>query len=273
MKEKGTESLLFTKPFTSYPGLTLSEINQYLPALRRADDINFERGKLEDGLFLADAIDGLSRLPKKSIDLIITEPPSDPIHEGIETGSSMTLNEFYHWNENWLAESHRILKATGAIYVLCDWKKSGMYHSLLSQFFHVQSRITWKNNGDFDRTNAKGWKNVLSDIWYATKSEEFMFDGILVSRKNIKEYTLNDSINFWDEKFKDSTTDMIDGGIPEEIILRLLNASSFKLSWVVDPFTRYGLTGVASKKMGRRFIGLEMNQDRLLMAMKRIDQT
>ena len=25
--------------------------------------------------------------------------------------------------------SNRILKANGAIYLMCDWKKSGMYHS------------------------------------------------------------------------------------------------------------------------------------------------
>ena len=49
--------------------------------------------------------------------------------------------------------------------------------------------------------------------------------------------------------------------------------SSFKLSWLIDPFTRYGLAGVVAKNMGRRFIGFEVDQDRLLIAMKRIDKT
>ena len=52
----------------------------------------------------------------------------------------------------------------------------------------------------------------------------------------------------------------------------MLGASSFKLNWVLDPFTRSGGVGVIAKKMGRRFIGFESNKDQLLMALKRIDR-
>jgi len=41
--------------------------------------------------------------------------------------------------------------------------------------------------------------------------------------------------------------------------------------FIKDPFTRSGGVGVIAKNMGRRFIGFESDQDRLLMAMKRID--
>jgi len=61
--------------------------------------------------------------------------------------------------------------------------------------------------------------------------------------------------------------------IPEMLLSKILQASSFKLSWVVDPFMRRGSVGVAAKSMGRRFIGFETDQDSLLMAMKRIDQS
>ena len=64
----------------------------------------------------------------------------------------------------------------------------------------------------------------------------------------------------------------IEGDKPEQLIERILNASSFKLNWVLDPFTRTGGIGVISKKMGRRFIGFESDKDQLLMAMKRIDR-
>ena len=67
-----------------------------------------------------------------------------------------------------------------------------------------------------------------------------------------------------------STTKM-EGDKPEQLIQRILTASSFKLNWVLDPFARTGGIGVITKKMGRRFIGFESDQDRLLMAMKRID--
>jgi len=53
---------------------------------------------------------------------------------------------------------------------------------------------------------------------------------------------------------------------------KILDASSFKLNWVLDPFMRTGDVGVACKCAGRRFVGFEANKDKLLMSMKRIDQ-
>ena len=61
------------------------------------------------------------------------------------------------------------------------------------------------------------------------------------------------------------------GDKPEQLIQRILTASSFKLNWVLDPFARRGGIGLIAKNMGRRFIGFESEQDSLLMAMKRID--
>ena len=272
MEEKGTQNLLFTEPLTEFQGLTLSEINRYLPAVRKVDDIFHEGEKLEDGLFLADAKEGLSRLPDRSVDLIIADPPLNPIREGVNMGAPKTLSEYYQWNEDWLAESRRILKSTGAIYLMCGWKKSGMYHSLISQYFHIQSRITWKILSGDDRTQSRGWNNALADIWFATKSEEFLFHGDMITISD-EENPQDEVNNFWSDIADKENPKEQNVGVPSEIIIRILDASSFKLSWVVDPFSGYGLTGSVAKTMGRRFIGLEKNQDRLLMAMKRIDQT
>ena len=63
----------------------------------------------------------------------------------------------------------------------------------------------------------------------------------------------------------------MEGDKPEQLIQRILTASSFKLNWVLDPFARSGGIGLITKNMGRRFIGFESEQDKLLMAMKRID--
>ena len=62
------------------------------------------------------------------------------------------------------------------------------------------------------------------------------------------------------------------GRYPQKLFLRIIEASSFKLNWILDPFMRGGDVGVSSKKTGRRFIGFEANKDLLLMSMKRIDQ-
>ena len=123
----------------------------------------------------------------------------------------------------------------------------------------------------YSKTN-KSYDGYPADIWFATKSEEFLFHGdmITISDEENPEDEVN---NFWSDIADKENPNEQNVGVPSEIIIRILDASSFKLSWVVEPFSGYGLTGSVAKTMGRRFIGLEKNQDRLLMAMKRIDQT
>ncbi len=78
--------------------------------------------------------------------------------------------------------------------------------------------------------------------------------------------------NLWLEYFT-SSSEQEKGDLPEKLLEKILKASSFKLSWVVDPFMRKGSVGVAAKNKGRRFIGFETDQDNLLVSMKRIDQS
>jgi site-specific DNA-methyltransferase (adenine-specific) len=149
-----------------------------------------------------------------------------------------------------------------------------MYHALLSNNFNIQSRITWRNNQAKDQPRLVIWRNVLSDIWFATKTNEFMFDQKKVS--SLKEAEQKQQLNnFWGDiiDIQIGTKNQFERGKPEEVLKRIFTVSSFKLNWVVDPFMGRGSVGIMAKKTGRRFIGFETDQDQLLMAMKRIDQT
>ena len=121
-----------------------------------------------------------------------------------------------------------------------------------------------------DQPNLPVWKNNLSDIWFATKSGEFMFEQKPVSNS----YDVDNlPSNFWGDmlghnfRYEDNQSD----SIPDEVVKRILKASSFKLNWILDPFARSGGIGIVAKKIGRRFIGFEINKDKLILAMKRID--
>ena len=64
-----------------------------------------------------------------------------------------------------------------------------------------------------------------------------------------------------------------EGHLHQDLFTKILDASSFILNWVLDPFMGIGDAGVACKKNGRRYIGFETNKDHLLLAMKRIDNS
>lgn len=264
---------LFSNPMEPYPGLSVDDLNRYLPAIKRSDEIAMTQDTMEEGLFLSDALDGLKRLPDNSLDLLITSPPVSPWRDIGSQGQKMTLQEYYSWNSEWLKESYRTLKQTGAIYLMCGWRFSGMYHSLLSDHFRIQTRITWKDRKARKKDHGNTWFNEIGDIWMATKSGDFVFNMSVISndQKTDMDENVEEMSNLWIEYFS-IDLEQETGDIPEKLISKILEASSFKLSWVLDPFMRKGSIGTASKILGRRFIGFETDQDSLLMAMKRIDQ-
>ena len=269
---------LFKNPIESNDGLSIDDLNKYLPAINKIEDLSMTANQMRDGLFLGLAIDGIKKIPNDSIDIIITEPPKSPSQDINDSRKPITIQKYFEWNKSWLKESSRILKQTGGIYLICGWKHSGMYQSLLNSFFKIQTRITWRNSSPKDQTSPLTWINRTSDIWFATKSDEFMFnqEAVTDETNNAKSNgPLELGVtNLWSDimDIQIGSTIKMEGDKPEQLIQRILTASSFKLNWVLDPFARTGGVGIISKKMGRRFIGFESDQDKLLMAMKRIDK-
>ena len=268
---------LFTNPLEAVRGLSIHDLNKYLPALHKVSDLKMTAEQMKEGVFLGLGLEGLKQIPDNTIDLIVVDPPESPWRNTGQRGNPMTIQEYFQWTEFWLKESARVLKSTGAIYLICGWRYSGMYHSLLSNDFQIQTRITWRNATRKDQPKPMKWINRSSDIWFATKTNKFIFnqEAITVNGNQIHPDgpTELGITNLWGDimDIQLGATVQMEGDKPEQLIQRILDASSFKLNWVLDPFTRSGGTGVMAKKMGRRFIGFESDQDRLLMAMKRID--
>ena len=255
-------------------GLTIDDLNKYLPALQTLKDLEFASENLKEGLFWTDGLKGLQKVPDNCIDLIITEPPKEPWIDLDQRGSQFTLQEFYNWNQKWIKEAFRVLKNTGGIYLLCDWSYSSMYNGLLNDKFIIQNRITWYNRSARNNSKNLTWKNQSGDIWFATKNEDFLFNNNAISLKSERKTLINDrekksQTNFWFDIPKVINENIRYSG---KIFSKILDASTFKLNWILDPFMRVGDVGVSSKKVGRRFIGFEADKDQLLMSMKRIDQ-
>ena len=265
------KSSLFTNPLETFPGLSIEDLNKYLPAIRTVEDMSFSLEKMDEGLFLTKCLDGLRQIPNQSIDLIIADPPEDPWISTEEIGQRKTLQEYYQWKNDWLSETYRVLKNTGAVYLFSPWQYSGMYHGLLSNLFKIQSRITCRRKSKVLDNLNQTWVNDSSDIWFATKTDNFLFNQQVVGVKSARaaDNPEDSQSNLWLDIPSISEEN---GKYPQKIYSRILEASSFKVNWVLDPFMGTGDVGLASKKSGRRFIGFETNKDYLLLAMKRINE-
>ena len=45
---------LFANPLEPYEGLSIADLNRYLPALQTADDVQMNADDMRDGIFLTD---------------------------------------------------------------------------------------------------------------------------------------------------------------------------------------------------------------------------
>lgn len=232
-------------------------------------------------------------LPHQTVDLLIVDPPYN-MNKTFNTNSfsGMGLIEYADWMETWFAPLLPLLKPTASVYVCGDWRSSTAIHQVLAKYLVVRNRITWER--EKGRGAAKNWKNCSEDIWYGTVSDNYTFnvDAVKLKRKVLAPYRDQDgqpkdwengsngnfrlthpanlwtdlSVPFWSmPENTDHPTQK-----PEKLIAKLILASSQPGQVVFDPFLGSGTTAVVAKKLGRQYLGIELDQEYCCLAQKRL---
>jgi len=250
--------------------------------------------KIENKIINQDIIEALEYLPVNSVDLLFVDPPYN-ISKKFNKFSfrEMELNEYEKWLESWLSRMIGLLKDTASVYICGDWKSSAAIYNVGSKYLKVRNRITWER--EKGRGSKANWKNCTEDIWFFTKSNEYTFnvDDVKLRRKVLAPYRGKDGTpKDWIEKGKQSYRDTFPSNIwsdisipfwsmpentdhptqkPEKLIAKIILASTNKGDLVFDPFLGSGSSVVAAKKLGRKFIGVEIDELYCCFAQKRID--
>ena len=156
----------------------------------------------------------------------------------------------------------------------------------------VINRITWqREKGRGAKTN---WKNAMEDILFAVKDKNnyyFDVEAVKMKRQVIAPYKENGKpkdweetaegnfrltypSNFWDDisipfwSMPENTDHPTQK--PEKLIAKLILASSEPGDLVFDPFAGSGTTCVVAKKLGRRYLGIEIDREYCLWGAKRL---
>lgn len=248
---------------------------------------------LIDKTILGDTFEIMQYLPKNSIDLIIADPPYNLTKSfNGTTFSKKAVKEYEEYTRKWLSLVYPLMKESASIYVCCDWETSLIVGRVLGEFFNVRNRITWQR--EKGRGASANWKNGMEDIWFATKSNTYTFNlnSVKIRKKVIAPYKVNGKPKDWDETKEGNYRNTCpsnfwdDITIPfwsmsentahptqksEKLIAKIMLASSNESDIVFDPFLGSGTTSVVSKKLGRRYIGIESNEQYCVWAEKRIE--
>ncbi len=243
-----------------------------------------------------DAIKALCELDTASIDFIFADPPYFLSNDGfsVKSGKAVSVNKGgwdksegfeaeIAFHESWIIECLRVLKPNGTIAI------SGTYHSVYKCGFLLQkldcriiNDITWfKPNGapalagrNFTASHetilwaSKGQKAKHTFNYSQSKDWDVSNDSIYRRGKQMRSVWSIPTTPKREKVFGNHPTQK-----PLELMTRLIALCTLPGDTVLDPFCGSGTTGVACVSLGRNFIGIDLDQEFLDLATRRIEST
>ena len=232
----------------------------------------------EIDLRCGDAIDLFKSLENDSIDLIIADPP---YNLGKDYGNNHDLkgfDEYILFTKQWLAESKRVLKPNGTIYVFMGVRFISYLYNIMDRDLNLffNSWIVWHYTQGLGKT--KGFSPRHDDILVFNKSENFVFnlDEIRVPQKfyrernNMRGANPGDVWQFSHVHYCNPNRQNHPTQKPEGIIERIVLASSHKGGLILDPFSGSGTTLRVCQQLNRKAIGFELNPEYVTMTELRL---
>jgi site-specific DNA-methyltransferase (adenine-specific) len=249
---------------------------------------------VRDRLFCQDLFTAMPFLPDQSVDLLFADPPYNLTKTFNDQKFRQTsIDEYSGWLDSWLGHTLRILKPTASIYICGDWRSSAAIHRVGEKYFIPRNRITWER--EKGRGAKSNWKNCSEDIWFFTVSDDYYFDveAVKVTRQVIAPYTdSNGAPKDWTEtgngRYRVTHPSNIWTDLtvpywsmpentdhptqkPEKLLAKIILASSREGDLVFDPFNGSGTTTVVAKKLGRHYLGIEIDETYCCLAQKRLE--
>lgn len=239
-------------------------------------------------LVKADASETLAKIPDQCVDLVFADPPYGLSNGGttcsggqrvaVDKGAwdrSNGLLEDLEFHRRWLEQARAVLKPSGTIWV------SGTHHVIFSVGhmmqllgFHVLNLVSWcKPNASPNMGCRQLTHSTELLIWASPRRIDplpHVFNYAELKKANGGKQ-LRD---FWSipttPKRERSKGGQHPTQKPEALLERIIRASSAPGALVVDPFNGSGTTGAVALRLGRRYIGIDLDERYLAATARRL---
>lgn len=237
-------------------------------------------------LHLGCAIAVLRDLAESSVDAIFADPPYLLSNGGIscQSGRMVSVNKGdwdvsngfsadYEWHKSWLQECKRVLKPNGTIWV------SGTHHNIYqighamqALDYRILNEISWIKPNAPPNLSCRYFTHSHETILWASKSKKarHTFNYELVKEKNAGKQ-MRSFWTFTAPRKREKSFGRHPTQKPLSLLELIVLSSTNPDDVVLDPFAGSGTTGVAAISHGRRFIGIDNNEEYLSIASKRIE--
>lgn len=251
-------------------------------------------------LYEGNCIEWLKSLDDETVDLIFADPPYNIKKADWDRFESQ--EKYIQWSMEWVREASRVLKESGTLYIcgfseiLADLKHPSM------KYFKGCRWLVWyyKNKANL----GKDWGRSHESILHLRKSKKFTMNidtiRIPYGRHTLKypshpqaetsQYGNGGSRkDIWTpHPLGAKPKDILEvpttcNGMgektphpaqkPEELLRKLILASSNESDLIVDPFSGSGTTLVVAEQLGRRWMGCELSHDYNQWAISRLENS
>ena len=210
-----------------------------------------------------DAVAWLQTLPAASVDVLITDPAYESLEKHRAIGTTTRLKHSKSSSNDWFTifpnarfcelfrEVYRVLKPDTHFYLLCD------------------AETMFVAKPEAEQAGFKFWKPLVWDkrsigmgYHYRARYELILF--FEKGKRKLNDLGMPDIIE----------VPRVRGGYPAEkpaeVAEVLINQSSTPGDVVCDPFMGSGSVGVAALRLGRRFLGNDLNPEAVRIAANRL---
>lgn len=245
-----------------------------------------------DDCFVAcgDSLSLLKLMKDKSVDLIFADPP---YNIGKDFGNNKdhwnSSDDYVNWCKLWIDECFRILKDDGTFYFMTATQFMPFLDIYIQSKYNVLARIIWA----YDSSGVQSKKcfgslyepilmtNKNSTKKYTFNSDDIMIDAPTGSKRKLIDYRKNppqpysskkipgnvwlfNRVRFRMDEYENHPTQK-----PEELLKRIVSASSNIGDIVLDPFSGSFTTSAVAKKLNRRSIGFDINLEYFKIGVRR----
>ncbi|MGO4277423.1 site-specific DNA-methyltransferase (adenine-specific) [Cupriavidus sp. OV038] len=241
-------------------------------------------------LYQEDVLEGISKIPDGSIDLVVADPPYGLGKDYGNDSDRLSGQAYLEWSERWMDAIVPKIAPRGSLYLFCTWQYSPELFVMLKQRLTMINEIIWDRRVPSMGGTTRKYSSVHDNIGFFARQRDYYFDLDPVripydaetkkarSRPrfegkkwlevgyNPKDLWSVSRIHRQDPERADHPTQK-----PLEIVERMVLASCPPGGLVLDPFTGSGTTAVACVRHGRRFVGYEMNPEYAQLVRQRVE--
>lgn len=238
-----------------------------------------------------EAVDVLqNQIADNSVDLVFVDPPYNigKDFNGLKD-KWKTEEDYLKWCYNWIGLCINKLKANGSMYIMTSTQFMPYFDLFIRKRMTILSRLVWY----YDSSGVQA-KNYFGSMYepilfcvkdknnYTFNSQDIMVEAKTGAKRKLIDYRKNPPQvyssekvpgNVWEfarvryrmDEYENHPTQK-----PIALLERIIKASSNEGDLVLDPFSGSFTTSFVAQKLGRRSIGIELQEEYVKIGLRRL---